>query len=319
MEYKDYYKTLGVEKTVGKEELKKQYRKLARKFHPDVNTSDKNAGLRFGEISEAYEVLSDDEKRQKYDAFGSDWEQHQKSGSPNDFDWTKYTSARSGQGNNHTRNQDDIFGEESDMSEFFRNIFGQGFHDKNSSGFAVRGQDLSAELTISLEEAYAGGTRILAIGANRLRLKLKPGIWDRQKIKINGKGAPGSNGAANGDLYLTFLLQPHPEYRLEGTDLFKDIDLGIYSAMLGATLEVKTISGTFELKIPPETKNGMIFRLKGKGFPVYDKPGTNGNLFLKIMLQIPEKLTEQEKKLVRELAALRQEKPDAEKSEGRKP
>ncbi len=313
MEYKDYYKTLGVEKTAGKEEIKKQYRKLARQFHPDVNTTDKNAGLKFGEISEAYEVLSDDEKRRKYDAFGSDWEQHQKTGKADDFDWSKYASRENGQEENSARNREEFFGEDSDMSDFFRNIFGQRFQGQEGAPFARRGQDLSAELTISLEEAYEGGVRILNVGDSRIRLKLKPGIWDRQKIKIAGKGAPGTNGAAHGDLYITFLLQPHPEYRLDGADLFRDIPLSIYSAMLGTALEIKTISGTFELKIPPETKNGTVFRLKGKGFPVYDKPGTHGNLFLKVVLQLPEKLTAQEKKLVRELAALRNEKVGEEK------
>lgn len=312
MEYKDYYKTLGVEKTAGKDELKKQYRKLARKYHPDVNTTDKNAGAKFGEISEAYEVLSDDEKRRKYDAFGSDWEQHQNSGQAGDFDWSKYAAQGSGQ-EAPAQDWEDIFGNGADASDFFRTIFGSGFGGREGAKFPRKGQDLSAELTISLEEAYEGGVKILSLGDKNIRLTLKPGIWDRQKIKISGKGASGSNGGASGDLYITFLLQPHPEYRLEGKDLHMDLPLSIYSAMLGATLEVRTISGTFELKIPRETKNGTVLRLKGKGFPVYSKPGNHGDLFLRVVLQLPEKPTAKEKKLFRELAALRNEKVLADK------
>jgi curved DNA-binding protein len=313
MEYKDYYKILGVEKTVGKEELKKQYRKLARKYHPDVNTTDKNAGVKFGEISEAYEVLADDEKRRKYDAFGSDWEQHQNAGQTEDFDWSKYAARGSGQEGNAGQNWEDLFGKGSGSSDFFKTMFGQGFRGGEGAAFARKGQDLSAELAISLEEAYEGGVKIITVGDRKIRLKLKPGIWDRQTIQIAGKGAPGENGADSGDLYLSFLIQPHPEYRLEGVDLFKDISLSVYSALLGASLEVRTISGKFELKIPPETKNGTVFRLKGKGFPVYDKSESHGDLFLRVLLQLPEKLTVQEKKLFRELAALRNEKVKGEK------
>ncbi len=172
---------------------------------------------------------------------------------------------------------------------------------------------MDAELAISLEEAYEGGVKILSVGDKKIRLTLKPGIWDRQKIKIAGKGVSGNNGGENGDLYITFLIKPHPEYRLDGTDLFKDIPVSVYSALLGAALEVRTISGKFELKIPPGTKNGTILRLKGKGFPVYGKPGEQGNLFLRVVLQLPENLTSGEKKLWRELAALRNEKVQGEK------
>jgi curved DNA-binding protein len=313
MEYKDYYKVLGVEKSVGKEELRKKYRKLARQYHPDVNTTDKNAAVRFGEISEAYEVLSDDDKRAKYDALGSDWEQHRNTGQAENFDWSKYASPGAGQAGSQTRGWEDLFGGETTASDFFRNIFGQNFQGREGARFPRRGADLRAELVLSLEEAYQGGVRTLSVGESQIRLTLKPGIWDRQTIKIGGKGAPGGSGAESGDLYITFVLQPHPDYRLEGADLYRDIPVGVYSAMLGAALEVKTISGTFKLRIPPETKSGTVFRLKGKGFPVYDAPGKHGDLFLKVVLQLPEKLTAQEKKLVRELAALRHEKVGGEK------
>jgi curved DNA-binding protein len=302
MEYKDYYKILGVEKNAGKDELKKQYRKLARQYHPDVNTVDKNAGSKFGEISEAYEVLSDPEKRKKYDAFGSDWERYANSGRAEDFDWSKYAAQKNEKAENGERNWEDVFGENSEASDFFRNIFGQGSGARKN---AAKGRDLSAELEISLEDAYSGGTRVIAVGERNIRIKLKPGIWQGQKIQIAGKGAPGAAGAENGDLFITFLIKPHPEYRLEGADLYKDLPLGIYPALLGAAVEVDTISGKFELDIPPETKNGTVFRLKAKGFPVYGKPGVKGDLYLRVLLQLPQKLTQREKELFRELAALR--------------
>jgi len=313
MEYKDYYKILGVEKTAGKDELKKQYRKLAHKYHPDVNKTDKDAGAKFGEISEAYNVLIDDDKRGKYDTLGADWEQHQNAEPANGFDWSKYASPENGQQGDRTQNWEDLFGGSSGSSDFFRTIFGRDFGGQGGAGYVRKGQDLSAELTLSLKEAYEGGVKILSIGANKIRIKLLPGIWDRQRIKIDGKGAPGGKGAGNGDLYITFLIKPDPEYRLDGTNLFKDIPLSIYSALLGANLVVQTISGKFELKVPPETKNGTVFRLKGRGFPVYGKPGSSGDLFLKMALELPEKLTEREKALFRELAAIRQEKVEGEK------
>lgn len=312
MEYKDYYKTLGVEKTVGKEELRKRYRKLARQYHPDVNTTDKNAAARFAEISEAYDVLSDDEKRRKYETLGSDWEQHRSSGQGGHFDWSKYASPGSGRQGNEGRSWEDLFkggtGAGDGASEFFRNIFGQGFRGRGDADFPRKGRDLHAELAITLEEAYSGGAQILTIGDRQIRLTLKPGIWDRQTIKIGGKGAPGTRAGGNGDLYITFLLKQHTEYRLDGTDLHLDLPLSIYAALLGSEQEVKTISGTFNVKIPPGTQNGTVFKLKGRGFPVYGKSDSHGDLFLKVVLRLPEKLNSRENTLFRELAALRNEK-----------
>ena len=305
MEYKDYYKILGVSKTAGKEEIRKAYRKLARKYHPDVNKTDENSGIKFGEASEAYEVLSDDEKRKKYDLLGSDWERHQNAGPGDNFDWSRYSSASRERDGGSSQHWQDLFDNDEGVSDFFRTIFGQGFRSQGGRRFAARGRDLSAELTITLEEAYEGGKRTLTIGNRQIRLTLKPGIWHGQTIKIAGKGEPGSDGAESGDLYLTFLLAPHPKYRLEGTNLFMDLPVSIYSAMLGATIEVRTISGTYNLKIPPETKRGTTLKLRDKGYPVYGKPGKHGDLFLKVVFDLPEKLTPQEKKLVRELASLR--------------
>jgi len=315
MEYKDYYKILGVDKSVGKTELKSRYRKLARQYHPDVNTTDKDAASRFAEISEAYAVLSDDEKRKKYDALGSDWEQYQAAGKEDNFDWSKYASPRNGREQTSEQNWGEFFGSGAgaDASEFFRNIFGQAFGGRSTANFARKGPDLHAELPITLEDAFAGGVKVLTVGDEQIRLTLKPGIWDRQTIQIGGRGAPGANGGERGDLYITFLLQPHPDYRLDGTNLYHDLPLGIYDALLGSSQEVKTISGTYEIKIPPETQNGTVFKLKGRGFPIYDKPGSSGDLFLKVQLQLPQKLDAREKALITELAALRKDKAGGER------
>lgn len=314
MEYKDYYKILGVEKTAGKEALKKQYRKLARRYHPDVNKTDKDAASKFRDISEAYNVLIDDAKREKYDTLGMDWEKYQNAEHPGGFDWSKYASQESTAGKFTSPKWEDLFRKSSGTSDFFNTIFGQGFQggpDSADSRFGRKGQDVRADLSISLKEAFEGGVKVVLVGDHKIRIKLLPGIWDRQRIKIDGKGMPGSGDAGNGDLYITFVIRPDPEYRQKGVDLHKDIPLSIYSALLGAELIVQTISGKFKLKIPAETGNGKVFRLKGRGFPVYGKPGVCGDLFLKMVLTLPEALTEHEKNLFRELASLRQKKAAA--------
>ena len=306
MEYKDYYKILGVDKSVGRDELRARYRKLARQYHPDVNTTDRNAASRFAEISEAYAVLSDDEKRKKYDALGSDWERYRTSGQGESFDWSKYAAQPRGRGRESGPLWEDPFGGgPADESDFFSVLFGQAFGVRSGSVFSRKGQDLRAEFAISLEEAFSGGKQSLSVGGQQINLTLKPGIWDHQTIRISGKGEPGAGRGAKGDLYLTFLIKPHPDYRLEGTDLYRDFPVSIYAALLGSTQEVQTISGTYKIKIPPETQNGTVFKLKGRGFPVYGKPGRFGDLYLRVTLQLPERLDSREKTLFRELAALR--------------
>lgn len=312
MDYKDYYKILGLGKNVGKDELRKQYRKLARKYHPDVNTTDKNAGMKFAEISEAYEVLSNDENRKKYDALGSDWERYRNTDQTEGFDWSKYTASKGGQKKNSAPDWEDIFGDQTSASDFFSSMFGQASGNRWSARTGRGGSDLRAELAISLEEAFEGGVKIVTVGERNIRLKLKPGIWDKQTIHISGKGVPGTKETPNGDLYLTFAIKPQKEYRLEGVDLFHDIPVSVYAAMLGTVIRVKTISGTFNLTIRPETKNGTILKLKSRGFPVYGKPGIQGDLFLRVSIQLPEKLTAREKTLIRELATLRHEPVEAE-------
>lgn len=337
MEYKDYYKILGVDKNASKDDIKKAYRKLARKYHPDVNPNDAEAAQKFSDISEAQEVLTDDEKRQKYDQLGADWQRYKNAGGSGDFDWTKYASSGAGQGDGRTYyysgDWQDIFGEGGGgFSDFFTNIFGGfgggGFSSGGSSrrssgsspfsggfggggfgdgGFAFKGQDLSAELTISLEEAYKGCVRVLDVGGKKMRITLDPGIKDGQTIRLKGKGNPGAQGGPAGDLYITIRVSIHPEYRREGNDLFKEEPVSVYTAMLGGQLDVQTFGGKYKLKIPPETQSGTTFRLKGRGFPVYGKKGRFGDLYVKVTIQVPKNLTANEKELVKKLAEMRNE------------
>ena len=312
MDYKDYYKILGVDKNGTKEEIKKQYRKLARKYHPDVNPTDKDAAHRFAEINEANEVLTDDDKRKKYDTLGSDWQRYQSTGHAGDFDWSKYAYAGGGDSRGRTFSEGDLnemFGGMGGFSDFFRSIFGQG--SQTSGGqratFAFKGQDIHAELAIPLEEAYSGSIKVININNKNLRITLNPGIRDGQTIRLNGKGQPGINGGGNGDLYITFLVQLHPDYKRISDDLHMGIPVSIYTALLGGSLSVKTLSGKFKLNLPPETKNGTVFRLKGRGFPVYGNKRSHGDLYVKVNLRLPERLTSKEKELVKELASLRNE------------
>jgi curved DNA-binding protein len=335
MEYKDYYKTLGVDKNASKDEIKKAYRKLARKYHPDVNPNDSEAAKKFSDISEAQEVLTDDEKRKKYDQLGADWQRYQNTGGTGDFDWSRYAAggASPGGGQTYYYNGDweDLFGGTGGgFSDFFQNIFGGfggsasgesfsgspfgGSSTRRSSGggfggagFAFQGQDLSAELTISLEEAYTGCMRVIDVGGKKMRITLDPGIKDGQTIKLKGKGGAGAQGGPAGDLYITIRVTLHPDYRREGNDLFQEVPVSVYTAMLGGSLDVQSLGGKLKLKVPPETQSGTTFRLKGRGFPVYGKKGHFGDLYVKVIIQVPKNLRQEEKDLIRQLAAMRNE------------
>ena len=312
MDYKDYYKILGVDKNATKDEIKKKYRKLARKYHPDVNPNDHTAESKFAEVNEAHEVLTDDEKRKKYDTLGADWQGYQNSGHTQDFDWSKYTGTAGGGAQTRTfyaEDLEDILGGGGTFSDFFQNIFGGGFqqYGRQKSGFALRGQDLQAELTIPLEDAFSGGEKVLDVAGKKMRINLAPGIKDGQIIKLKGKGYPGGNGGANGDLYIKFLIPLHSEYTRIGNDLHMDLRISIYKAILGGSEQVHTLSGNFKLTIPPETKTGTVFRLKGRGFRIFGKKESYGDLFVRVNLSLPENLTGKEKELFKKLAALRNE------------
>ncbi|WP_426489888.1 DnaJ C-terminal domain-containing protein [Hymenobacter sp. 102] len=300
MDYKDYYQTLGVDKTASKDQIKKAYRKLARQYHPDVNPSDAEAERKFKEINEANEVLSDDEKRQKYDQLGADWQRYQQAGAGRGgqpgggFDWSQYTQG-GGFGD------DDPFGG-TDFSDFFSSMFG------GMGGGSARprgGQDYQAELELTLAEAYHGGPRTLTVNGKNLRITIQPGVEDGQVIRLRDQGGPGRSGGPHGSLYITLRIRPDARYSRTGNDLTMDVPVSIYTALLGGEQTVETLSGPVKITIKPETQNGTRLRLRGKGFPVYRQAGQFGDLYLRLSLTLPQHLTEQEKSLFRQLADLR--------------
>ncbi|MBN2534142.1 MAG: J domain-containing protein [Spirochaetales bacterium] len=307
MEFKDYYKILGIDKSATKEEIKRQYRRLARKYHPDVNPGDKSASAKFADINEAHEVLTDDEKRKKYDALGPDWQQYADFGPNKSRNQGQYSNRNGAQYSFYEGDFDDIFGGGGGFSDFFKAIFGDTFSgfEQRESTYTKKGQDYRAELEITLEEAYTKCVRVINVNGQNLRITLDPGIKDGQTIKLKGKGGPGYKGGKNGDLYITIRIPLHPFYKRVGNDLFIGIPVSIYKALLGGNEEIDVLSGRFKIKIPPETETGTTFRLKGKGFPVYNNPGKTGDLYVTISLQIPKNLTDKEKKMIKELAGMR--------------
>ena len=307
MDYKDYYKVLGVDKNATTEQIKKAYRKLARQHHPDVNPNDAEAERRFKEANEANEVLSDPDKRKKYDQFGADWQRYQqqpgggagRGGQPGGgFDWSQYTQGGGG---------GSPFGGGDDFSDFFGSLFGNmGGGGRGAGGSRPgAGQDLQAELEIPLEEAYHGGPRTITVNGKSLRLNIAPGIADGQTIRLRDQGGPGRNGGPNGSLLITFRIVPDARYVRTGHDLTQDVPVSIYTALLGGEQTVDTLSGPVKIKIKPETANGTRLRLRGKGFPVYKQDGQFGDLYLRLNLTLPQNLTEKEKALFQQLAALR--------------
>jgi len=309
MEYKDYYKALGVEKTATAEQIKKAYRKLARQHHPDVNPNDPEAERKFKEVNEANEVLSDADKRKKYDQLGADWQRYEQQGAGRGpaggrgtpggggFDWSQY--AQDGGGGRP-------FGDESgDFSDFFGSIFGNMGGSGGRSARPGAGQDYQAELELGLEEAYQGGPRTITVNGKNLRLNVKPGVADGQTIRLRGQGGPGRNGGPDGALLLTFRLAPDARYARTGNDLTQDVPVDLYTALLGGEQTVATLGSPVKIKIKPETPSGTRLRLRGKGFPVYDQAGQFGDLYLRLTIALPQHLTDEEKELFGQLAALR--------------
>ncbi|TDX01292.1 DnaJ C-terminal domain-containing protein [Dinghuibacter silviterrae] len=319
MEFIDYYKILGVDKTASQEDIKKAYRKLARKNHPDLNPNDKEANKRFQQINEANEVLSDPEKRKKYDQYGKDWVHadayeeaaRQRGGRPGGFNGGAGAGAGGfgGGAGGGDFDPNDMFGSAggSGFSDFFESLFGgggasAGTRGRSSGQARFRGGDYQAELHLTLEEAYTTHKRIINIDGKDVRLTIPAGVENGQVIKLKGYGAPGVNGGPNGDLYATFVIAEDPRFQRAGNDLNMKIRLDLYTAVLGGDLTVDTLGGKVKLKVKPETQNGTKTRLKGKGFPVYKKEGEFGDLFITYEVQIPTGLSEQEKELFRQAA-----------------
>jgi len=292
MDYVDYYKLLGIEKSATQKDIKSAYRKLARKYHPDLNPNDKDAKRKFQQINEANEVLSDPAKRIKYDQYGKDWQHSDQFEEQNQYrrqstGQKKYTQTQSGE----------------DFSDFFESLFGGG-----ASGFGktrqpkFRGEDFNAELQLDLEDAYITHKRTLNVNGAKIRITIPAGIENGQTIKIPGHGGKGINGGPDGDLYITFSISNHPAIKRLGNDLFTSVDLDLYLAVLGGEKTIDTLDGKVKLKIKPETQNGSKVKLKNKGFPVYKNEGQFGDLFITFQIRIPTNLTEKQKALFKQLS-----------------
>lgn len=304
MEFIDYYKILEIDKSASAEDVKKAYRKLARKYHPDLNPNDVTAKQKFQKINEANEVLSDPEKRKKYDQYGKDW-QHSEA-----YEKAQQEQGQYGGGQQRYSGQADFGGE--DFSDFFESMFGGGGARGGSfSGGArqvkYKGQDIQAELRLNLRDVFSSQKQTLTVGGKNIRLTIPAGVENGQTIKIKGHGGAGVNGGPNGDLYLTFLIQNNTKFKREGSHLFADQDLDIYTAVLGGEVMVDTFDGKVKLKVAPETQNGAKVKLKGKGFPVYKTEGQFGDLFITFKVKTPVGLNETQKNLFVELQKLSQD------------
>lgn len=315
MNYKDYYKILGLNKKASQDEIKKAYRKLALKYHPDKNPGDKHAEERFKEISEAYKVLGDAEKRKKYDQLGANWQQYANApGGSGGFDFSNFGGTPGGGSYHFEGNMNDIFGNAGGrkggggFSDFFNAFFGSS--RRQNSGFgqqrqSYKGNDLQAEMEISLYEAYHGTSRILNVDdRQKLKIQVKPGAYNGQKLRLKGKGGKGMQGGANGDLYIKIKVAPDSNYSREGNDLILKSNVDLYTAILGGKTEVNTFSGKLSIPIAKGTQNDSKLRLKGKGMPVYGKQNTWGDLYVQIQVNIPKNLSKEEIALFEKLRSM---------------
>lgn len=319
MEFKDYYKILGVERKDSTKEIKKAYRKLARKYHPDVNPADSAAAAKFQDINEANEVLSDPEKRKQYDRLGSQWQQYQQGGGkPEDFDWSERAAA--GQQNYSYRavnpeEFEELFGAGGGFSEFFTNLFGGANRQQSHSGMRGEqfyhqaqprhGGDLEHSLQVSLHEAYHGTKRVLEWeGGRKIDVKIPPGVNTGSRVRLKGQGAAGSGGGPSGDLYLTIEVLPDKRFIRDNNDLKITVPVDLFTMLLGGKLSVPGIDRTVNLPIPPETRNGRIFRLRGLGMQKIKRPEQRGDLYVTVEAVLPEKLTAKEKVLVEQWKAI---------------
>lgn len=306
MIYRDYYKDLGIEPTATPAEIKKAYRRLAVKYHPDKNRGEKTAEDRFKVISEANEVLSDPAKRRKYDQFGAEWKHYEAAGAePGGFDWGKYANSQGGQTRRMSREDFDATFADEGVGDLFELLFGRrGGQHPGRKGVAVKGEDLNAETTLTLEEAYHGTTRLIRLNRQTIKVTIAPGVADGQMLRIPGKGGQGLGGGPNGNLYLTVAIAPHPDFRRTGNDLHRELPVDLYTAVLGGTTPVTTLKGSVAVHIPKGTPNGKELRLRGMGMPISARKHESGNLFLRVNIVLPEHLNDQEMEMFRTLAAL---------------
>lgn len=303
MDYKDYYKILGVDRKASADEIKKAYRKLAMKYHPDRNPGDKQAEERFKEFNEAYQVLSDEQKRARYDQLGSSYSDWQQRGAPGNFNWGDWTAQQQGQGATQV-NMNDLFGNGT-FSDFFRSIFG-GMGDVSMRSGMPRSQPRMAphyqqQVSISLKEAFQGTTRQLQSGERVMEVKLPAGARTGTKVRVSGAGPAGPDGHPS-DVYLLVEVADDPAFEREGNDLHTQTKIDIFTAILGGEAHVDTLSGRVVLTIPTGTQPDQVFRVAGRGMPQLKNPQVKGDLFVRIKVQIPRQLTSKQKKLLEEAA-----------------
>lgn len=296
MAFVDYYQILGISKTATEKEIKNAYRKLARKLHPDVNPNDKDAQKKFQEINEANEVLSDPEKRKKYDQFGKDWKHGDQ------FQSSAQSGNTQGRGSRE-QNYSERFSDQ-DFSDFFGSMFGNSGRKENTARF--KGQDFNAELRLSLRDVYTTQKQTLTVNGKNIRLTIPAGIENGQTIRIKGHGAPGINGGPNGDLLITFSIANDSEFKRVGNNLYKNVEIDLYTAVLGGGITVETMSGKVKLTVQSGTQNGTKVKLKGKGFPVYKNENQFGDLYISYTVKIPSDLNTREKELFTELSKLKE-------------
>ncbi len=313
MAYIDYYKILGVDKTATQDDIKKAFRKLARQYHPDLNPNDANAKEKFQAINEANEVLSDPEKRKKYDEYGENWKhadefeaqrkayQNQQGGGGGDGEYWYSTDGThfSGFGGEGMHG---FGGNGSGFSDFFEELFGhRGSGAGRGAHGAFKGQDIQGELQLTLREAATTHKQTFSVNGENLRITVPAGIANGQIIKLKGHGGKGVNGGPDGDLYITFNIADDPIFRRKDNDLYTDVNIDLYTAVLGGEVTVNTLDGQVKLKVRPGTQNDAKVRLKGKGFPVYKQDGTFGDLIVTYHVTIPTTLTDKQKDLFRQL------------------
>ncbi len=310
MDYRDYYATLGVEKNATDKEIKKAFRRLARKHHPDVNPDDPRAEERFKEINEAHEVLSDPEKRRKYNQLGSDWQRwQQRGGGQGEYDWSRWTSGQPGE-RVHVRHStpedlEDLFGGGA-FSDFFSQVFGGMSGSPRAGGFQYqvqpqRGQDYEQPVEITLHEAYHGTSRVLQKDGQRLEVRIPPGSKTGTRVRMSGEGSPGTAGAPAGHLYLKVTVLPDARFERRGDDLYTTVRADLYSMVLGGKVPVPTMTGDVVLTIPAGTQNGRTFRLGGKGMPRLRESDQHGDLYAKLEIRLPASLTPRQQELFEEL------------------
>jgi len=289
MEFKDYYKILGISKTATEVEIKTAYRKLARKYHPDLNPGNKESETKFKEINEANEVLGDPENRKKYDKYGTDWKHGE-----------DYEKTQQKQRSPNQSGQKDFSNEE--YSDFFESMFGGARSSyKQGYGQKFKGQDYNAELHLDLNDVYTTQPQVLTVNGQKIRLTIPAGVENGQVIKIKEKGGLGINGGPSGDLYITFQINNHTSFNRQGNDLYQNVDLDLYTSLLGGEITLETFNGKVKLEIKPETKNESKVKLKGKGFPVYKKEGEFGDMIITYHINAPTNLSQKEIELFREL------------------